>query len=61
MARLKRDAADVEKISYKAVALSHFSPEYSLGDIVTGVVTDEGGNVATCMKMRLSDAKECHK
>ena len=61
MARVKRDAVDLEKISSKAVAWSPFSQEYSLGDIVSGVVTDEGVDVATCTKISLSDAKQCTK
>ena len=40
-ARMKRDVIDLEKISSKPVMLSPFSPDSSLGDLVTGVVTDE--------------------
>ena len=51
MTRMKRDAADLGKISYKEDVWSPVSPEYSLGDIVSGVMTDEPVNVATCTKM----------
>ena len=61
MTRMKRDAAGLKKISSKAVAWSPFSSEYSLGDFVTGVVTDKGVNVATCTKMSPSDEKQCTK
>ena len=47
------DAADLVKISSKAVARSPFSPEYSPRDIATGVVADEGVDVAMCTKMSL--------
>ncbi len=44
-ARMKRDAADVEKISSKLVGWSPFLPDPSLRNIVTGVVPEEGVNV----------------
>ena len=44
-ARMKRDAADLEKISSKLVIWSPFSPDSSLRNVVTGVVAEDGVNV----------------
>ena len=44
-ARMKRDAADLEKISSKLVVWSPFSPDSALRNVVTGVVAEEGVNV----------------
>nr|XP_006818341.1 PREDICTED: peptidyl-glycine alpha-amidating monooxygenase B-like [Saccoglossus kowalevskii] len=41
-ARMKRDTADLEKISSKLAVCSPFSPDSSLRNIVTGVVAEEG-------------------
>ena len=44
-ARMKRDAADLEKITSKLAIWSPFSPDSSLRNVVTGVVAEDGVNV----------------
>ena len=45
-ARMKRDAADLEKITSKLATIwSPFSPDSSLRNVVTGVVAEDGVNV----------------
>ena len=42
---MKRDAADLEKITSKLAIWSPFSPDSSLRNVVTGVVAEDGVNV----------------
>ena len=59
-ARTKWNSTDLEKIRPEPVVWYPFSPEYSLEDIASVCVTDEGVHVHENESV-LSDTKQCTK